>query len=235
MPPTNNKLDTSTQMADRDFNSSSGPRSRRDRSWLLPTVKLNPSDITPYDILLTRPPPQNRKLRHLHGISLRNLTFVDPSHNPRGTSTDDEVLSQSWRSPTKELALRESPKLEHSRSSTDLPIRSSSTRKAGKRGLIADTRTDSADETRKKDKHARRPSAGKLRRRSTLNWTGASQSVRQKKLEDVIGARMGDSFFSLHIEGQKEPIYISEVVSQAMVCYATRWDAVPSSRLYSLS
>jgi hypothetical protein len=164
--------------------------------------------------------PQNRKLRHLHGISLRNLTFVDPSHNPRGTSTDDEVLSHSWQSPTKELALRESPKLEHSRSSTDLPIRSSSTRKAVKRGFITDSQTDSADDVRKKEKHARRPSTGKLRRRSTLNWTGASPSVRQKKLEDVIGARMGDSFFSLHVEGEDEPVYISEVVSQAMVGYA---------------
>ena len=44
--------------------------------------------------------------------------------------------------------------------------------------------------------------------------------MRQKKLEDVIGARMGDSFFSLHVEGEDEPVYISEVVSQAMVGYA---------------
>jgi len=39
---------------------------------------------------------------------------------------------------------------------------------------------------------------------------------RQKKLEDVIDARMADTFFSLHVEGRDEPVYISEVVEKAM-------------------
>ena len=63
----------------------------------------------------------------------------------------------------------------------------------------------------------KRPQAGKLRRRSTLNWAGASPEVRQKKLEDVMGARMGDTFLSIHVDIEKEPVYITEVVDRAMV------------------
>lgn len=66
--------------------------------------------------------------------------------------------------------------------------------------------------------HAR--SSGDLRppkvRRQSTNWVGARPSVRQKKLEDVIDSRMADTFFTLHCEGQKDPIYISEVVERAM-------------------
>ena len=61
-----------------------------------------------------------------------------------------------------------------------------------------------------------RPPIGRLRRRSTLNWTGASSAVRQKKLEDVTGGRMADTWFSLHCRGVEEPVYVSETVERAM-------------------
>jgi hypothetical protein len=64
-------------------------------------------------------------------------------------------------------------------------------------------------------------SSGNLRRpakprRKSTNWAGASPSFRQKALEDVIDTRMADVFFTLHCEGQQDPIYISEIVDKAM-------------------
>ena len=53
-------------------------------------------------------------------------------------------------------------------------------------------------------------------RRTSTNWVGASQNMRQKRLEDVVDSRMADTFFSLHCAGQEDPIYISEVVEKAM-------------------
>ncbi|KAK0630349.1 UV radiation resistance protein and autophagy-related subunit 14-domain-containing protein [Bombardia bombarda] len=57
--------------------------------------------------------PQNRKLRHLRGIHLRNLTFT----RPRGRTIDDAALNKS---PSKLEALRETPQLHHALSSEDL-------------------------------------------------------------------------------------------------------------------
>ncbi|KAF7938673.1 uncharacterized protein EAE98_001011 [Botrytis deweyae] len=116
--------------------------------------------------------PQNRKLRHLQGIYVRNLTLS----RPRGKTIDDAGLNKS---PQKLEALRRESQLHHAQSSGDL-----------------------------------RPSA--RTRRSSSNWVGASPSIRQKKLEDVRDSRMADSFFTLHCEGQDDPIYISEVVEKAM-------------------
>ncbi|TGO51533.1 hypothetical protein BCON_0159g00100 [Botryotinia convoluta] len=116
--------------------------------------------------------PQNRKLRHLQGIYVRNLTLS----RPRGKTIDDAGLNKS---PQKLEALRRESQLHHAQSSGDL-----------------------------------RPSA--RTRRSSSNWVGASPSIRQKKLEDVRDGRMADSFFTLHCEGQDDPIYISEVVEKAM-------------------
>jgi hypothetical protein len=49
-----------------------------------------------------------------------------------------------------------------------------------------------------------------------MEWSGASPWIRQKKLEGIAGGRMADTFFSLHVDGQDEPVYISEVVDKAM-------------------
>ncbi|KAK0732006.1 putative UV radiation resistance protein [Lasiosphaeris hirsuta] len=57
--------------------------------------------------------PQNRKLRHLRGIYLRNLTFT----RPRGRTLDDAALNKS---PGKLEALREPPQLHHALSSSAL-------------------------------------------------------------------------------------------------------------------
>jgi hypothetical protein len=70
--------------------------------------------------------PQNRKLRHLHGIYVRNLTLS----RPRGRTIDDGALNKS---PQKLEALRE-PQLYHAHSSGDLrspKLRRTSTNWAG--------------------------------------------------------------------------------------------------------
>ncbi|KAM7183001.1 UV radiation resistance associated protein [Rhypophila sp. PSN 637] len=116
--------------------------------------------------------PQNRKLRHLRGIYLRNLTFT----RPRGHTIDDTSLNKS---PAKLKTIRETAQLHHAASSEELKLR---------------------------------PSAG--RRRST-NLANASPLTRQKKLEETFDARLADCFFSLHVDGEEEPVYISEVSERA--------------------
>jgi hypothetical protein len=49
-----------------------------------------------------------------------------------------------------------------------------------------------------------------------MEWTNATPLTRQKKLEDITAGCMADTFFSLHVDSQEEPIYISEVVEKAM-------------------
>lgn len=57
--------------------------------------------------------PQNRKLRHLRGIYLRNLSFV----RPRGRTIDDAAINKS---PGKLEALRETHQLHHALSTESL-------------------------------------------------------------------------------------------------------------------
>ncbi|KAL2139584.1 hypothetical protein VTI28DRAFT_4956 [Corynascus sepedonium] len=115
--------------------------------------------------------PQNRKLRHLRGIALRNLAFS----RPRGHSIDDAAVS--IKSPAKLESLRDKPRLHHALSSDDLQP----------------------------------PTA---RRRST-NLAAVSPATRQKKFEDAFDSRLADAFLSLHVEGEADPIYISEVGERA--------------------
>ncbi|KAF2834238.1 UV radiation resistance-associated gene protein [Patellaria atrata CBS 101060] len=159
---------------------------RRERSWLL---------------------PRNRKLRHLHGITIRNLTHeLPPVGRSRGKTIDDDAIPSTLRSPTKALALREIKKLEHSRSSSDLRLTKESDTQDHKREIQRDTAQP--------DKP--RPSISRLRRRSTMEWASASPLERQQKLEDMTAGKMADTFVSLHAEGVDDPIYVSEVAEKVM-------------------
>jgi hypothetical protein len=72
---------------------------------------------------------------------------------------------------------------------------------------------------------------GRLRRRSTINWTGASPGTRQKKLEDVTESKMADTWFSLHcdnVDGELIlPLWLSGANVQALYTsvrlYQKRW------------
>lgn len=57
--------------------------------------------------------PQNRKLRHLRGIYLQNLSFI----RPRGHTIDDTALNKT---PSKLESLRDTPQLQHALSSDNL-------------------------------------------------------------------------------------------------------------------
>lgn len=124
---------------------------------------------------------QNRKLRHLQGVFLRNLSFDRVVHGSK--ATDDSAVKHS---PGKVESLRQNAQLHHSASSEDL--------------LAA---------------AATRPAAGG-RRRST-NLSSAMPFVRQRHAEASIERRVADVFFSLHVGGEDEPVYVSEKGERAVV------------------
>ncbi|KAG0640317.1 hypothetical protein HOY80DRAFT_959534 [Tuber brumale] len=153
--------------------------------------------------------PSGRKLRHLTGIALRNLTTsVQKAQSTRTTkSSDDDALAGAWRSAGKRPAQVE-----------ELAGGSSSSRGGGLIHARSEMDLTKADVDMEVGIDIR-PS-GRLRRRSTRgNPLGlGSPMTRQKRLEDVAAGRMADVFFSLHVGDRvgEDPIYISEVVSKSM-------------------
>ncbi|KAI0015489.1 putative UV radiation resistance protein [Xylariomycetidae sp. FL0641] len=109
--------------------------------------------------------PQNRRLRHLQGIYLRNLSFA----KPQGRAIDDLEADLPSNKPHDGR-----PQLHHARSSESL-----------------------------------RPRANMRRRSTTL--AQASPVTRQKQLEYTVESRAADVFFTLHCQGEEDPVYISEV------------------------
>ncbi|KAK4894482.1 hypothetical protein LTR27_007368 [Elasticomyces elasticus] len=153
----------------------------------------------------------NHKLRSLVSLSLRNLSLNTPAlHRPRTRTIDDEALPTTLKSPAKLVALREQKhrSLEHSRSSQNL--------KSVHEDAVVDDLPNGEHEGNGRPKTPQRPALGKMRRRSTLEWANATPQRRQEKLENVTAERMGDVFFSLHVGGVEEPVYVSEVVEKTM-------------------
>jgi hypothetical protein len=104
------------------------------------------------------------------------------------------------------MALHESRGLAYSRSSSDLKSAHDAARHGNGEAVSLMPPPKS-----------QRPGMGKgLRRRSTMEWIGASPLTRQKKLEDIIEMRMADTFFSLHANNENDPVYVSEEVPKAM-------------------
>ncbi|MCJ1384413.1 hypothetical protein MMC17_007529 [Xylographa soralifera] len=152
--------------------------------------------------------PRNRKIRHLKGISLRNVTFDDPFSSSRTETIDDDALSTTYVTPQKLTALREDAgRLEHSRSSGDLKTIS---------GKAGDSVTPGVNMVRTDGSAASRPSAATIRRRSTYNWGSTTPDIRQKKLEDVIVEKLPDIFVAIYPVGSNNAIYISETIKKSM-------------------
>lgn len=132
---------------------------------------------------------QNRRLRHLEGIYLRNLCLTRPRDRP----ADD--LEADLSKPPKLDALPEhvfaiaSPKSSTSNAPPVLHHSASS--------------------------ESLRPRPNTLRRRSTT-LAGASPLTRQRQLEDTIDTRAADVFFSIHCEGHEGPVYISELAERSV-------------------
>lgn len=138
--------------------------------------------------------------------------MTDAPNRRRSHSIDDDAVPTSLVSPSKAKAQQQQRPLLHSRSSADLTA-------------IQETAlgTESAPETPRKSSDTKRssatpkrPSAFKLRRRSTLDWINASPQARQQKLEDTVGKRTADVFFTLHVQGLQDPIHVSEVAEKTM-------------------
>ncbi|KAH8148457.1 uncharacterized protein LAJ45_07559 [Morchella importuna] len=83
--------------------------------------------------------PTGRKLRHLNGIVVRNLTTSTTPSRPRGTSTDDDFLAGAWRTASKTLTATQQDEsessLHHSKSSSDLASGRPHSRRRSTRGL----------------------------------------------------------------------------------------------------
>lgn len=123
-----------------------------------------------YSFMLTT--AQGRKLRHVNGIALRNISEKPPVR-PRGRSNDDASIAGSWRSPTQILTIKEEAALTHSKSSNDL------------RAAAAAAAQLNATDTAK----------GR-RRRNTLRIDDPLSM--QRLFEEAPSARLPDTFFTLH-------------------------------------
>ncbi|RMX82597.1 hypothetical protein D0869_05940 [Hortaea werneckii] len=170
-----------------------GSMTRRDRPWLA---------------------PYNRKLRNLTCLSIRNLSLTPtPSGRTRKKTIDDDAVPNTLTSPAKLVALREQRGLAHSHSSSDLRTVSehdTDAQQGSRNGNGTPVKANGAP------KAPQRPTVGRMRRRSTLEWVNATPQTRQEKLEAVAKSRLADVFFSIHVEGVEEPVYVSEVVDSTM-------------------
>lgn len=114
---------------------------------------------------------QGRKLRHLNGIALRNVS-EKPLLRPRGKSNDDASIAGSWRSPTQILTIQEEAALTHSKSSSDL------------RTTAVAAQLNATD-------------TAKGRRRRSMMRIDDPLSI-QRLFEEAPSARLPDTFFTLH-------------------------------------
>lgn len=136
---------------------------------------------------------QNRRLRNVIGIWVRNLDVTPPASRGRGKTIDDDDIPNSLKSPSKFLAQNDNKSLHTSRSFSDLKS------------------PGGQDQQLEKNKQ-KRPELGRLRRRSTLPWNDPNPRSRQEKLAGIVKNRMADTFFSIHSDGIEEPLYISETI-----------------------
>lgn len=128
--------------------------------------------------------PQNRKLRHLKGLSLRNLSFA-----PVQLRTADDAALSRHRSSSK---LMQAGQLHGSRSSDNL--------RQDARAAVADNIARSQPP-----------------RRTSLSSLSTSPAQRQRRLKQLLDETLGDVFFSLHVAGVDEPVYVSEVRERSAV------------------
>ncbi|KAJ9604203.1 hypothetical protein H2200_011037 [Cladophialophora chaetospira] len=151
----------------------------------------------------------NRRLRHLHGISLRNLHVTPTSPKGKGKTTTDDDAPYNLVSPARRALQGDHNPLVHSRSFTSLPS-------AADESATPGSPYRAATSFEKNEKSPSRPSGARMRRRSTLHWATTSPRARQSKLEDIVVDRLADSWVSVHCPGVSDPIYISEVIERSM-------------------
>ncbi|PGH03565.1 hypothetical protein GX51_03991 [Blastomyces parvus] len=164
-----------------------------------------------------KPRFSNRKLRHLQGISVRNLV-VNYSTPSRRKTIDDDNAPNALQSPAKRLAMHEHESrssIHQSRSFTDLK-RSGQLSSSSAAAATTTATTSPFGTTGSENETEQKRDIQAHRRRSTLPWAGAAPFIRQHRLENIASNRMANSWFSLHCAGMDEPVYVSEVVESAM-------------------
>ncbi len=138
---------------------------------------------------------------------MRNLSIVSTPSCSRGKISTDEDVEYTSKRPTKLLAQSEAQSLHQTRSFTDL--------NSPEHDHDTSMQKSSPTLDYNNAQTIGRPKPGKLRRRSTLHWTGASPETRQKKLEGLARERMADAWYSLHVAGISEPVYVSEIIERS--------------------
>lgn len=158
---------------------------KEEKSRLLPFVSLRTlanifgpfADLSSY--------MQNRRLRHLSGISIRNLAFNTSPPRARGKTFDDEAVPHTLKTSAKLLAVSEGNSLSHSRSFSDLSAQ-------GNSNISPET------SIRPLDTHRLSFGSGHSRPKPTLQRVNTSPKQRQDTLKDAVSRRTADVFFSVH-------------------------------------
>ncbi|KPI38135.1 UV radiation resistance-associated protein [Cyphellophora attinorum] len=151
--------------------------------------------------------PWNRRLRHLHGVSLRNLDLTTTPSRQRGKTITDDDAPYNLDSPTKRALRGDAHKLTHSSSFTNVVEA-----KNHRPGSLQKAATAYSNDGRSP---TARP-VGRMRRRSTLHWNSATPRARQEKLRDLTAHRLIDTWFTLHSTTSSDPIYVSEIMERSM-------------------
>jgi len=130
-------------------------------------------------------------LRHLQGITLRNLILVPAEKGAKGKAFDDEALPFSLRSPAKLLAIKEQKAFGHSRSHSDPKLNDKSS-------YGPSTALSQSTETTKLSS-PQRPILGEILRRSFKEPSPQGAKTRHDKLDDAIMRHTAELFFTLHV------------------------------------
>ncbi|KAF1737880.1 UV radiation resistance-associated protein [Beauveria bassiana] len=168
---------------------------------------------------LPAPPPrrprllaQNRKLRHLCGLSLRNLSFAPPTARILRSADDGDLPHGSnKKKPTTTTTTT-------TNTTQQLPVLQETSSDVAPGAALHPSR--SSDHLAGKEAARRLSASGGgghrigaplVQRRASLSNAPSSPASRQKKLEELADEAVGDVFFSLHDPASpEEPIYISE-------------------------
>jgi len=147
----------------------------------------NPGPVTKTTTNLS----QSRRLRHLQGITLRNLILVPAEKGTKGRAFDDEALPFSLKSPAKLLAIKEHKAFGHSRSHSDIKLKDKS-------DYVPSAPSSQSTETAKLSS-PQRPTLGKTPRKSFMEPSLQGAKTRRDKLDDAIVRHIAEIFFTLHV------------------------------------
>lgn len=138
---------------------------------------------------------QDLKVRHLKGISLRNLNFSSLSE----PSAQGQSLAESQCAPSR-------------------PTPNGSFTKDAKLSETVNGVKLMGEENGDASKLSAPPlvRSRTTRRRSDLNWSNTTPMTRQHTLEDVSKERLADVWFNIDCHGLQVPIYVSEIKPKAI-------------------